>query len=403
MSTTNTPNLNLHTWELNDFVSMDEMNRNFNIIDQEVSTVCQEAVKKGEFGVGGFAVNVSGTNVDEIIESGIYGGNSLQGTPSSAGYIIHLSYIEPYGGNYAQQIFYPSVSAHHKIYIRRKIAGVWQAWVEDLKTGDYGIGSGVVDISSTDISALRGRGSGFYGGTELFGAPSTDYYFVQHIDSPDGTIAHQTLTRSAYGHPATAYTRSFDGYDWSEWKFLLTEAAINIQPDGRSRDINDGTLLDREFIDLNQINKTGIYSGHSLINSPSTIPSTTGYVTHVEYRAEGYAVQTYHNVTGVQTNMSIRKRVQGEWGKWISVQTEESAQSGFAVINPTASKVVTQRVTFKHPFKSGPSITVSAHTQAPQNVSVSVTNITATYFDIALYRTDTIQTYVYWQAAERTQ
>lgn len=76
-----------------------------------------------------------------------------------------------------------------------------------------------------------------------------------------------------------------------------------------------------------------------------------------------------------------------------------SIQRGKATITQTAAKTtVSATVTFPHAFAGVPSVSIVPVGTAPANISVSVSAVSTTSFKIYVYRTNKVNTTVYWTA-----
>lgn len=74
-------------------------------------------------------------------------------------------------------------------------------------------------------------------------------------------------------------------------------------------------------------------------------------------------------------------------------------ETGSAIVNVTQSNVTTRtRVQFKKPFSSAPSVSVAAQSGYPEQISLSVDDITTSGFTIAFRRSSATSTGVTWIA-----
>ena len=81
------------------------------------------------------------------------------------------------------------------------------------------------------------------------------------------------------------------------------------------------------------------------------------------------------------------------------VQYINLIQRGSVTVKPTAAKqTASASVTFPHAFAGAPQVVVTPVTSAPQNVSVSVSGVTATGFTAYCYRTTKTNTTIRWIA-----
>lgn len=73
-------------------------------------------------------------------------------------------------------------------------------------------------------------------------------------------------------------------------------------------------------------------------------------------------------------------------------------QSGSASVTPTSGTPTTKAITFPKPFSSAPRVVLTPVTGVPQNVSLGVSGITTTGFNIVIYRNSATNTTVNWLA-----
>lgn len=92
-----------------------------------------------------------------------------------------------------------------------------------LEAGDFGIGAPVVDISNTDLNAIRK--TGFYGGANLTNAPTTNHYYVQHMEYLVNQARHQIIFRSSATLYDDIHYRVFSDGTWRPWKRLTNQNA----------------------------------------------------------------------------------------------------------------------------------------------------------------------------------
>lgn len=64
------------------------------------------------------------------------------------------------------------------------------------------------------------------------------------------------------------------------------------------------------------------------------------------------------------------------------------------------NKLISKRITFSNAFPAPPAILLTPYSGAPQNVNVSVENVSRTGFDLNLVRTGVVETKVFWLAVE---
>ena len=70
-------------------------------------------------------------------------------------------------------------------------------------------------------------------------------------------------------------------------------------------------------------------------------------------------------------------------------------------IGASAGKTVHRRVNFARSYSSVPTVAVNISSQTPATCRAEAANVTTSYFDIYLYRDNTIDTDVSWLAVGR--
>lgn len=87
------------------------------------------------YGLGTVAKNISGTNLNSLVNTGFYRGNNLSNAPNSTHYyfVIHIQWNE----TTALQILYRnSASGYQEVYHRLMNSGAWQPWVTQYNSGN---------------------------------------------------------------------------------------------------------------------------------------------------------------------------------------------------------------------------------------------------------------------------
>lgn len=119
-------------------------------------TTTGRVLRVGDHGIGGYAIPVTGANVDTAATTGFYfvtsAGPSL---PIQAlGYLL----VHSQGATYCTQVFCTENGAQS--WQRSKVNNVWGTWSKQLRVGDFGVGGYGTLVTSDTINTLVA--SGFY-------------------------------------------------------------------------------------------------------------------------------------------------------------------------------------------------------------------------------------------------
>lgn len=101
------------------------------------------------YGLGTSAKNISGTNLNNINETGFYMGNSMTNTPGWVGaqwmFILNFKHND----NYRKQIVFPFTTYTTSVFQRNQNNGTWSSWGQLLESSMINQPDGVLGLDET--------------------------------------------------------------------------------------------------------------------------------------------------------------------------------------------------------------------------------------------------------------
>jgi hypothetical protein len=203
-------------------------------------------------------------------------------------------------------------------------------WVKSFGLGDVAI----LIPSGSDPNTLNE--SGFYkNSSTIQNAPTSGAYYYIHIKHANGYFSQLAIKMTA---SPTMYVRNCVNGTWSTWVEQETAAGAQAKADAAEADaINfaksfglGDVAKDVSSTDLDNLDATGFYKGHTLTNGPTAANSSTYYYVINQKHTTTYKSQMAFRLDGGSSNVGqvfTRVNKSGVWTAWTELETTAGAQA----------------------------------------------------------------------------
>ena len=308
-------------------------------------TTAGRVLSVGYHGLGGYAIPVTGANVDSAATTGFYfvtsAGPSLP--VQTLGYLL----VHAQGAAYCTQVFCTENGAQS--WQRSKVNNVWGTWSKQLRVGDFGLGGYGTLVTSDTINTLVSSGIYYCNSASGANLPVSSNGFL-FVHAQGSLYCKQVFSHVTDGR---SWERFLVNGTWGAWDQLLkrsnmvsgaydaTADRVLTTTNGISGWMGLGGSSIPAVANLDTIAVTSFYTFN---DTAVGRPSQFGYGNVVTIcRAANEATQIAYSV--VSHSSVIRYKLNGTWSAWATEYNSLNVAGAVSASGSTNTGAVIERGT----------------------------------------------------------